>query len=529
MQLQGGLGWRQNVLLMKRMLLLLIVAALSPCAGIGAVKLPAVFSDHAVLQRGMPVPVWGWADPGAEVTVSFAGQTQRAKADAGGNWRVVLKALDASAEPRVLRVQAGAETREVQDVLVGEVWVASGQSNMEWPLNKTEGGEADVAAATHANIRLLAVPRVMSLTNQADVAAAWTACTPEAAREFSAVGYHFSTNLHAELKVPVGIIRSAWGGTRSEPWTPMEGYARVTEMKAAGEQLADGLPGGKRYRAAWSAYFDEATKWMAQGRLALDAGGTVLPPPAPPAPPVLTAAVNKADGVGLFQGMIAPLIPYAIRGAIWYQGESNRDQGALYAHRMQALIRGWRAVWGQGDFPFYFVQIAPFKYDAPMGRSLPELWRGQLAATREPNTGMVVINDIGNPNDIHPGNKRDVGRRLALMAFARTYGRKDLVHEGPKLESMTRDGGALVLKFGNVAGKLATRNGQAPATFEIAGTDGRYAPAVAAIEPDGISVRVSSPDVPEPTDVRHAWWNTAAPNLMNGAGLPCTGFESSVN
>lgn len=457
------------------------------------VRLPRVFSSGMVLQRDRELPVWGLADAGERVTVSLGSATADTTADDSGRWAVALPAMEAGG-PLTMKV-VGSNTIELTDVLVGEVWVCSGQSNMAWPVSRSSNAAEEIAAADWPQIRLFHIPRVPAGSPQSDVEADWKACSPETVPGFSAVGYFFGRELHQELDVPVGLIESAWGGTRIEPWTPVAGFRSVRELAGIGDRVI-------RER-------------IEHQRKVGDAVTTGQKPPAHP-------LASRQAPTGLYNGMIHPIVPYAIRGAIWYQGEANRHDRGAYEQKMHALINGWREVWGQGDFPFLFVQLAPYNYgsDATM---LPEVWEAQQKVLNVPNTGMAVTVDIGNPDDIHPVNKQDVGRRLALWALARTYGR-DLVYSGPLYRSFEKDGSAIRIHFDHTGGGLASRDGQPLNWFEIAGDDGIFVPAEARI--DGDSVVVSSPQVRNPERVRFAWNQMAEPNLMNKEGLPAAPFRT---
>jgi len=431
-------------------LIALAIAFSSPTAR-AEVKLPAVIGSRMVLQRDKPLPIWGWADPGEEVTVEFAGNKASAKADDKGNWKVTLPATKANAKGQLLTV-TGKNKIELKDVLVGEVWVGSGQSNMEWPLIITQKGKEAAAAAKHPNIRLFHIPKAQTPQPAQDVKATWRTCSPVSAAAFSAVLYYFGVKLQQELDVPIGLINSSWGGSPIEPWTVAE----------------------------------------------------------------------KTSG-GMYNAMIAPIQPFAIRGVTWYQGESNVGNGLAYRGKMEALIKGWRRTWGGEEFPFLFVQIAPWSGYKP--DMLPPLWEAQVASLKIPNTGMAVVTDlVDNIKDIHPGNKRDVGNRLALWALAKTYGKKDLVFSGPLYKGMKIEGSKARLQFAHVGGGLKSRDDKALTEFEIAGEDGKFVPAEASIEGQTVVVRANSID--KPTQVRYGWRNIANPNLMNAEGLPASPFQT---
>lgn len=478
--------------LRKALAALAAMTLLAAPAGLAAaVKLPAVIGDHMVVQQGTPVAVWGWADNAEPVTVRFNGQEKRAVADAAGKWRVVFDPVKAGGAPLEMTVTgATGPAIVVKDILAGEVWLASGQSNMEWAMSWLPNPAPEILRAGHPGLRLFLVPKRTASEPREDVEAQWKVCAPESVRPFSAVAYYFGLELHKKLGVPVGMIASAWGGTLIEPWTPPAGYAAVPElMPILDRQLAR-----KPDEDPWDS------------------------PQSPTA---------------LYNGMIHALTPFAIRGAIWYQGESNRNDGLLYEKKMEALIRGWREAWKLGDFPFYYVQLAPYNYgyDRNMTSSpvldderLPLVWEAQRNALRIPATGMAVITDIADLANIHPPNKVDVGRRLALWARAKVYGEKGLVHSGPLYKSMSVEGDKARIAFDHAGGGLIANDGQPLVWFEIAGEDRVFYRAEAAI--DGDTVVVRSPRVAEPKAVRFGWHQLAVPNLANKEGLPASPFRT---
>jgi sialate O-acetylesterase len=491
------------------------------------VKLPHVIGDHMVLQRDVPLPVWGWADPGETVTVMVGGHEARTRADAKGHWMVKLPALEAGG-PHEMTV-SGENTIRLTDILVGEVWLCAGQSNMEMGIGVVQDGQQEVAAADYPQIRLYELPRNTAGQPAPDLEATWRVCSPATIAAggwggFSAVGYFFGRELHKELDVPVGLIDTTWGGTRIEPWTPPEGFALVPKLAEIADQIEQA---NRDYRNALPASLDAIDSWVKATRQALAEDQTLLPaPPAWPRHPL----DNNGQPTGLYNGMVHPLVPFAIRGAIWYQGEANVHavDGMMYYEKTKALIGGWRAVWDQGDFPFYFVQLAPFNYKRHIREmsdyALPEIWEAQAASLSIPNTGMAVITDIGNLNDIHPRNKLDVGKRLALWALAQTYGRDGIVYSGPLYRSMAVEDGKIRIQFDHVGGGLASRDGQPLNWFEIAGEDRQFVEAQAKI--DGQTVIVWSDKVAEPVAVRFGWHQQAEPNLMNKEGLPACPFRT---
>lgn len=427
------------------------------------VRAAGIFGDHMVLQRDKPVRVWGTAEPGELVRVKIAGRSASATTDGDGRWRVELDPLKAGG-PFKLHVR-GTNKLTFRDVLVGEVWLCSGQSNMEWPVARSADAKTEIAAARDAKIRHIKVPRRFAGEPVPDVTAAWEVCSPDTAGRFSACGYYMARALRRKLRVPVGLVNASWGGTRIEPW--------IAPEDAAGE-------GGK--------------------------------------------PANHQQPSVLYNGMVHALVGYTLRGAIWYQGESNHGEGGAYTAKMKALIDGWRARWGLGAFPFYFVQIAPFRYGTSDPGILPAFWEAQAAVLEVvPETGMVVTNDIATLDDIHPPNKQDVGRRLALLALNRTYG-KSTLDTGPTFEELVVEADRLRVVFANTGGRLETRDRKQPSHFEIAGLAGRYLPAEAKIEGD--AVLLWSDAVKQPTAMRFAWHKLAQPNLVNAAGLPAGAFRA---
>ncbi len=485
------------------------------------VRLPHVISGNMVLQRDMPVPIWGWAEPGEKVTVRIAGNEESATADAQGRWSVRLPAMKAGG-PETMEV-AGKNTLKLENILIGEVWVCSGQSNMDMGINSVLNAEKEVASANYPQIRLMYVPYRTSVTPRDDLDANWRVCSPENLRTggswssgFSAAAYFFGRELHKELKVPVGLVHTAWGGTRIEPWTPRVGFEMVPALQEIVKMIDNA---GPAYDKAVADTVGAIEAWLPKAKQAID---EKKPVPAPPAWPKHQLEENTQP-TSIYNAQIHPLVPFAIRGAIWYQGESNNPDGMMYFEKMKALIGGWRKVWNQGDFPFYYVQIAPF--DAIYEKdNLPKLWEAQRAAMSVPNTGMIVTTDIADLKDIHPKNKQDVGKRLALWALAKTYGRDGIVYSGPLYKSMTVDAGKVRLSFHYLGGGLVSRDGKPLTWFQVAGEDRKFVDAVAEI--NGDEVVVHSPQVAAPAAVRFGWSRAAEPNLMNTEGLPASPFRT---
>jgi sialate O-acetylesterase len=461
------------------MKLLLPLLAL-PTLASAAVQLPPVFGDHMILQRDLPVPVWGTTAPGEKVELAFAGQTVSATADAQGKWMAKLAPLKASAEPRELKVGSVA----LKDVLVGEVWLASGQSNMEWEMQMKPDSKADIPNTTDDQLRIVEVAKTASDTPQTSFSGAWARSAPSSAASFSAVGWYFGKRLREELKVPVGIIQSAWGGTPIQPWTSIEALDASPTLKG----LAD----------------------SARKRFAM-----------PPGP---TRKIDAGIPSALYNGMIHPLVPFALRGAIWYQGEANHGAGLDYVTTKRALLSSWRTAFQQPELPFYFVQIAPFQYGEEDSSILPEFWVAQQECSKLPHTGMAVITDIGEVPDIHPAKKKEVARRLSLQALAKTYGRSEIDPEGPLYASHSIQGNAVTVKFSHAESGIASRDGKPLSHFELAARDGVFHPATATIE--GSSITLTSAAVAEPRQVRFSWNKVAIPNLMDKDGLAACAFHS---
>jgi len=575
-----------------------LLAALSVCVSTSAEpRLPGFFGDHMMLQRDKAVPVWGWAEPGETVTVAFADQEKTATADRDGRWRVNLDAMPAESRAQDLRVRSSLvpESLTLHDVLVGDVWLCSGQSNMEWGLARVANAEQETAAADYPLIRHMKVAHVAAEAPQDDVSTLWQACQPETAGGFTAVGFFFARELHGTLHVPIGLINSSWGGTRIEPWTPPEGFAAVPEVA---EHMAQQPDPREAYRKRCEEFLEQVQQEVGQHlqmprsdeELLLDLDASNLEPAendivtglieSLPEPedilrkqalriqkwlPVAGSAIDRSEdlpdiqgewprgwpiwpippgsGAGrpsaLYNGMIHPLIPYAIRGAIWYQGESNGGEGMSYFYKKKAMIGAWRELWGQGCFPFYFVQLANYQQpesEPGGGGGWAKIREAQTRCLALEHTGMAVTIDIGEAGNIHPGNKQDVGMRLALWALAAEYGHKGLVHSGPLYRRHSVEGNAMRIDFDHVGSGLMVgqKAGLVPATedegdklsgFAIAGEDGAWHWASAAI--DGDTVLVSSAEVREPVAVRYAYtMNPQGCNLYNRQGLPASPFRT---
>jgi len=481
------------------------------------VKLPALFSDHAVLQQGVSVPVWGWADPGEDVTVSIAGQTKSVKAGADGTWRVTLDALKAG-DVLTLTVK-GKNALAVQDVLVGEVWLGSGQSNMAMTVNRCKDFDQEKGQAKLPQIRMFTVARVVGTTPQAACQGTWVVCAPETVGNFSATAYFFGRDLHQKLGVPVGLINSSWGGTPVEAWTSSDVLASVPAFKPVLDQWAARTAKPWDKDAAMAGYDKQVAAWKENVKKAKAAGKT--PPRAPKKP--VDPRLDPHHPANLFNGMIAPLIPYAIKGAVWYQGESNANDltAAIYGSQLEAKILDWRKRWGY-DFPYAWVQLPNYRSS---DRNWPLVREGMLRTLKVPNTGMAVTMGIGETGDIHPKNKQDVGHRLAFWALGKVYGQKVASTCGPLPAGHTVKGGDVVCSFTHADGGLVAQGGELKG-FVIAGADQVWKPANARIV--GNTVVVSSPDVAAPVAVRYGWAADPVCTLCNGAGLPASPFRTDT-
>jgi sialate O-acetylesterase len=527
-----------------------------------AVKLPAILGDHMVLQSGAPVPIWGSADPGEAVSVSVNGVTKEATADDTGKWQVVLDPLEPGG-PIEIQI-AGTNTLTLRDVLVGEVWVCSGQSNMEWSVRNSNNAAEEIAAATDGQIRLFTVNKAVADEPLDDCIGQWVVCSPQTVQNFSAVGYFFGRQLRKDLQVPVGLINTSWGGTPVESWISRQSLAAnetVSYMLQRWEEALQKYPQQKKdYEtalAAWQKELDAAKAEEARLREAVERGADVDPATdaaaelegkpadaaddanapkrrtvaeiekAKPQPPGDPSASPWAPA-SLYNGMIAPIVPCAVRGAIWYQGESNAGRAKEYQTLMPMLIEDWRRAWSdeKAAFAFYMVQLANFTAATPqpVESDWAELREAQFLTTQKlEHVGIATAIDIGEANDIHPRNKQEVGRRLALAAEAMTYGMKDVVPSGPVYDGMTVEGSSIRLKFKHIGGGLVQK-GDRLAGFQIAGEDRKWVWADAKI--DGESVVVSSPDIARPVAVRYAWANNPPSTLYNQAGLPALPFRT---
>ena len=503
----------------------LVLMALITSAVRADVKLPGVFGHQMVMQRDMAIPVWGWAAAGEEVTVSLGQQTKTVTAGASGKWSVRLDAMSAGG-PYELLVKGNNQIR-LTDVLIGEVWLCSGQSNVDMPVRRCLNSRAEEASAKYPKIRMMTVAKVFAETPQETCGGHWAICRPDTVGRFSAVAYFFGRKLHQELDVPVGLICPYYSGTPIQSWIDVERQEAQPELRPM-------LRGWENLFAhynpaeAKAKHEKQLAVWQQKAAKAEAAGNAV---PRKPQPPLDPRTSIYRPGY-LYNGTIAPLAPYAIRGAVWYQGETNSDArnaglfglpADLYGMQLQMLIENWRELWGQGPFPFIWVQLPNF--DAP-----PQ-WADGWVTVREQmlkslaleNTGMAVTIDVGDADDIHPKNKQDVGKRLALWALGTTY-KKDAACSGPLYRSMSKQGGKIAIEFDHLGGGLVSKGAGGLKGFAIAGADKKFVSADATI--DAGKVIVSSPQVNDPIAVRYAWAANPTCNLYNKAGLPASPFRT---
>lgn len=483
-----------------------------------AITLAPPFRDNAVLQRDKPIPVWGRAEPGEKVSVSFQGRTQATEADASGRWRVDLDPLPASAEPADLTA-AGSDTVRIRNVLVGEVWICAGQSNMAWTVQHSLNGPQETAAASFPLIRHFKVPLKASAAPEESADGTWEICSPETVGKFSAVAYFFGRELQRELRVPVGLLNISYGGSPIESWMSEAALRNDPAFPAVTERLK---LAEARYPAQLKLYEQRLADWRKANEAAEKAGKR--PATRAPLKPSGGGTVDRFTSSALYHAMLHPFLPFAVRGILWFQGEANFLRSDEYRTLFPSMIRQWRAEFGQGDLPFYYVQLAnQARLSDTTGVQFAFQRDAQSAALALPNTGFAVTADIGDPEDPHFKNKQEAGRRLALVALAKTYGR-NLEFSGPSVRSIRKEQDAFVVAFDHAEG-LALR-GEAPKSFELAGEDKVFHPATAKIEAD--TVIVKSPAVPDPAAIRYAWHNNPGIVLYNAAGLPAAPFRSDT-
>ena len=504
--------------MLKKTLLITSASWLLLSQAFGIIRLPSIFSDNMVIQEGAPVNIWGWASPGESIKIEFSGQVIELRTDNEGRWKAVLEPVTSKKPLRM--VLTGRNRISIRNILVGEVWLCSGQSNMEWSLARSLNAKKAIANADHPSIRLFHVGRNAVSKPQDNCQGRWVSCTPQSAKGFSAVAYHFGLAIHEAIGKPVGLIQSTWGGTPVEGWTSRDALSELDTTKAMLERWDAQAVNYAKDRREYSL---KLNVWEAARQKALREGE-----PAPRKPRAPYDPSSRPNNPGsLFNGMISPLIPFSIRGATWYQGESNVYRAYQYRSLFPAMINDWRERWGLGEFPFYFVQIAPYRYSRNPSEMGAELREAQLLTMQGVNnTGMAVTLDIGNPRDIHPRNKQEVGRRLALWALRDTYGRPSIQPSGPIYSSFNVEAGAVVIEFKHAENGLKSINGQPLSHFEIAGDDRVFHPAEKVDILDKKKIRIFSRRVKKPIAARYAWSDDAVPNLGNNEGLPASSFRT---
>ena len=504
---------------MKKFLSFLAFSLILPLALWAELKLPAIISDHMVLQQNQADPIWGWDTPGTKITVSFAGQDYSTTAGTDGRWTVKLAPLPANANPQTLTV-TGSTKRELQDVLIGEVWMCSGQSNMSFPLRGVLNGDLETAASKLPNLRLISVPNVGTQELQNDFKGVWVATTPESAGNFCAVGFLYGRYLHQILNVPVGLIDNSWGGSDAEAWMRRSTLEQEPRFKLLMETAVKKEASVQTEKAKVD-YEQAVTQWKTAVEKAKAAKQT--PPRAPTSPEQWLTGQNRVGNI--FAGVVNPTIGYGIKGVVWYQGESNAPRAYEYASLFPFLIEQWRKEWGQGDFPFYWVQLANYKAEkpAPGDSNWAELRESQTKTLQLTNTGQAVIIDIGEGKNIHPKNKQDVAARLVRWALVKDYGMK-LPYRSPEFKTLAIAGNKATVTLNCFGSKLQPFGVDEVKGFAVCGADKVWHWATGIIAGDD-EVVVSSPEVAAPVAVRYAWSDNPVCNLYS-SGLPVTPFRT---
>ncbi len=491
---------------------LAVTVVLKPKPAIADVQMSALWSDGLIVQRQMPIPVWGTADAGEKVTVTLGAATASATTDKDGKWSLKLPALEAASGLQM--TVKGKNTIQIKDVAVGEVWVASGQSNMELRVPRTLNADKEIADAHYPLVRQFRVARNIAETPQTDLKGEWVEAVPATVDQFTAVGYYFARDLYQKLNVPVGIIHASYGGTPAQSWTPSQTLATDPDLKSINEEWQQTLDG---YPEATKKYDDQIARWQERADAAKAAGKSEPQKPYAPAGPG-----TKQTPSGLYNGMVAPVTPFAVRGVIWYQGESDHDP-ALYGKLFPALIQGWRRDFG-AELPFYYVQLANFRTqqtEPVEADGWQDIRAAQDKALALPKTGRALAIDLGEAKEIHYPNKQEVGRRLALVALNQQYGEK-VEYSGPEYQDMKVEGNQLRLNFTHADG-MKSKDGDLKG-FAIAGADNKFVWANAKV--DGDSLILSSPDVAAPTQARYDWASNPIGNLVNSANLPAAPFRT---
>lgn len=482
------------------------------------VSLPDVLGNSMVLQQNQKVPIWGWAEVGETVKVSFGKQKLTVAADQKGKWRIDLKPLKTDFTPQVLIIE-GKNKIELKDILVGEIWLVSGQSNMQWTLFQSVNGEAETAKANNPNIRLFNVSREVAFKKKQEKLGTWKICNPESVKDFSGAGYYFGVELQKILNVPIGLINSSYGGSQAEAWTPVQYLTANPELKATVERTKIWEEERPRVKVE---YAEAIKKWREESEKQKASGAK--PSPSPGVPDSLR---DYRISSSIYDGMIEPLMPFAIRGAIWYQGESNEARAEQYNILLPTMIKAWRERWGEGNFPFGTVQLPNYRKvsDEPQEAAWSFIREAQRkTALNDAKTGLIITIDIGEANDIHPKNKLDVGKRMAVWALKDVYGKK--LSDSPEFQKAEIKGDKIILTFNDVGSGLKIKDGDKLDEFAIAGADKKFVWANAKIVGKN-KIEVSSPEVKNPLAVRYAFnSNPKNPNLTNDSGLPASPFRT---
>ncbi len=503
----------------------------------GDVKLAHLFNNDMVIQRETEAPVWGLADAGESITVEGSwGKKTSTVANENGEWMVKLPTTKAGG-PYNLTV-SGKNQISLRNIMLGDVWLCTGQSNMAYDVGGIKDTAKDIETANYPDIRHYKASSTFSEAPASDNKGFWKVCSPKTVKNFSATGYFFAREIYKNQQIPIGLLSVNWGGTRIEPWTPPVGFDSVPELSEIAKKVDSINPLKKAGREAYRDYLESLSRWVVKTEQALDANK--LPAMQPKRPNI---GSGHQQATYLYNGMIHPIVPTAFKGVIWYQGESNGGEGISYYHKMQALISGWRQVFNQGDFPFYFVQLANFRKsdrkNAAGGDGWAKLRQAQLDSLKIKNTGMAVAIDIGEADDIHPRNKQDVGKRLALWALAKEYGKTDLVYSGPLYREMEIRRNKAIISFDHVGSGLmiATKTGESLPVeskngkltwFSIQDKDNQWHHADAIIQ--GNRIVVTSPNVNKPKAVRYAFtMNPEGFNLYNRNGLPASPFTTEIS
>lgn len=478
-------------------------------------KMPAIFSDNMVLQRDMPIPIWGWEEPNKTINVSLGKIKQSAKSDSAGKWMVKLPPFPAGGSYTLI-ISGKKDKVSFKNVMIGDVWICSGQSNMVFKLSETIDGNKEVSKANYPNIRLFTVNRKIAKSPQDDTGGNWSECNSLSAKDFSAVGYFFGREIYNNINVPIGLINISWGGTPIEAWMSDEVLRSDSDVLPIYSEWERKI---EKYPEALEKYKIELESWK---KLKKEADENGTKPPEEIIPPLGPESARQPSV--LFNGLVNPVIPFGIKGVIWYQGESNFKRGYQYRKLFPLMIKDWRNRWGQGDFPFIFVQLPNYKSQYEKKYAWAEVREAQLMTLQAvENTAMAISIDIGDPDDLHPKNKKDIGKRLALGALKIAYN-KDIAFSGPIYKAMIALNGKIKLEFEHTGGGLISKNNEPLKGFEIAGEDKIFVKANAVIE--GNSVIVWSDEIKKPKAVRYGWESAPEVNLYNKANLPASPFRT---